>query len=443
MRRAGSALTVSGAAIAGIVVGAAAMVAVQDTGSDPAPSPTTTAPGAAPTTQLAVAPAPTVLLAWTPDGLDPGLAAAAGADPAVTAISVVRGGVIDLVASRDADGGTVDVVRPGWAIPLDAVALDPAAHSGFVSVADRARVAALGPGQALLGMTSAGLRRLGAGGVVDLTGGGSVTVAGVVSDAAVGGAEVAVDMATGEALGLATDRYLLASYDGDRAALEERLRGSLTVDAAVRFRGPGETPFLRNGDAVLPQAHIKDRFGEFAYRPGPGDEFQQDPAWQADNLVTVELPIIGAARCHRAVVDALAGALGEVVSANLAGLVDPEGFAGCWNPRTTRSGTSISRHAWGVAIDLNFPRNPTGLSSIQDPRLVAIFERWGFTEGSGWLVPDAGHFEYVAPPAASGASPVVVPRRRQRHTRRRVSTPRPTCRWRPRRWTTACPSPSW
>jgi hypothetical protein len=225
-----------------------------------------------------------------------------------------------------------------------------------------------------------------------------VTVAGVVSDTAIGGAEMAVDLATGERLGLGVDRYLLAAYDGERAALEGRLRSSLPAGAAVRFRGPGETPFLRNGDAVLPQVLIKQRFGEFAYRPGAGDGFDQDPAWQDRNLVTVDLPIIGQARCHREVADALAGALGEVASANLAGLIDPDGFAGCWNARNTRAGTSVSRHAWGVAVDLNFGTNPTGLASVQDPRLVAIFRRWGFTDGSGWLVPDAGHFEYVSPP---------------------------------------------
>ncbi|HEX6165540.1 MAG TPA: M15 family metallopeptidase, partial [Acidimicrobiales bacterium] len=342
--------------------------------------------------------APAVLLAWTPGGLDQGLAAAATADPAVGATSVVRGGVVDLVASRDPTGGAVDDPAPGWAIPLDAVAVDPAAHAGFVSVADRATVAALRDGQALLGATSAELRRLGPGSVVDLAGGASVTVAGVVSDAAIGGAEMAVDRPTGERLGLGVDRYVLAAYGGERAPLEGRLRSSLPAGATVRFRGPGETPFLRNGDAVLPQVLIKQRFGEFAYRPGAGDGFDQDPAWQDRTLVTVDLPIIGQARCHRGVADALAGALGEVASANLASLIDRDGFAGCWNARTTRAGTSVSRHAWGVAVDLNFGANPTGLASVQDPRLVAIFRRWGFTDGSGWLVPDAGHFEYVSPP---------------------------------------------
>jgi hypothetical protein len=37
---------------------------------------------------------------------------------------------------------------------------------------------------------------------------------------------------------------------------------------------------------------------------------------------------------------------------------------------------------------------------VQDPRLLEVFARWGFTDGSGWLVTDAGHFEYVAPPTS-------------------------------------------
>lgn len=397
--RVGTILTIVGAAAAGIVVGAVAMAGVQDAGSRPATAPATTASTATPATLQPVAPAPAILLAWTPDGLDPGLAAAAGADPSITATSHVRGGVVDLVGSSDATGAAVDVVPAGWAIPLDAVVIDPTTHGGFVSVADRAAITSLGDGQAVLGATSATLRRLGPGGVLDIAGGESVTVAAVVGDAAIGGAELAVATGTGLSLELGSERYLLARYDGDRAAIEERLRASLTEDATVRFRGPGETPFLRNGDAVLPQAHIKDRFGEFAYRRGAGDEFEQHPAWQAANLVSVDLPIIGAARCHRLVVEALVGALDEVVTANLAGLIDPDGFAGCWNARTTRAGTSVSRHAWGVALDLNFGANPTGLTSVQDPRLVAIFARWGFTDGSGWLVPDAGHFEFLSPPA--------------------------------------------
>jgi hypothetical protein len=392
------------AALAGTVAGAALMARVQDSGARPtadtAPAATTTVPAPVPTTAGPAAPAaPAVLLAWTPDALDPGLSAAAAADPQVVTVSVVDGGVVDLVGSRSAGGAVVDAPAPGWAIPLDAVAVDPATHAELAPLADRAAVAGLGPGQALLGRTSAGLRRLGPGGVLEVAGGGSVTVVAVVDDTAIGGAELAVDRATGAALGIGTPRYLLAAYTGDRAAVEARWRAALTDDTAVRFRGPGETPYLRHGDAVLPQALIKARFGEFAYRPAGGDQVDQDPAWQAAHLATVDLPIIGRARCHRDVAGALAGALAEVEAAGLAPLVDPAGFAGCWNARRTRGGTALSRHAWGVAVDLNAGQNPTGYASVQDPRLLDVFARWGFTEGSGWLVPDAGHFEFVAPPA--------------------------------------------
>jgi hypothetical protein len=373
------------------------MARAQDAGSAAPPSLTTPAPPAPPA--VPVPNAPSVLLAWTPGALDTALATAAASDPEVGATSVVAAGTVDLVESHTAGGAVVDSPAVGWAIPLEAVAIDPSAHAAFAGGSDRAAVAGLGPGQALLGATSAELRGLGPGGTLTLSGGQVLTVTGVVGDVAIGGAELAVDRATGVTAGLTTDRYVLVSHDGDRPGLESRLRATLPPDRAVRFRGAGETPFLRHGDAVLPQVLVKQRFGEFAYRAAPGDGFEQDPAWQAEHLVTVDLPIIGTTRCHRLLIEALDGALRDVIDANLAALVDPDGFAGCWNPRTTRGGTGISRHAWGVAVDLNVGANPTGLASVQDPRLVAVFARWGFTDGSRWLVPDAGHFEYVSPPA--------------------------------------------
>ena len=252
----------------------------------------------------------------------------------------------------------------------------------------------------LLGRTSAGLRRLAVGGVIELTGGRSVVVSGVVEDASIGGAELAVDIPTGERLGLTTPRYLLVAYRGDRPALEDHLRAALRPETVVRFRGPGETPYLRHADAVLPQAQIKARFGEFSYRTGRAGGFEQDPGWQAENIVTRRVPILGAVRCHRGIVDALVGALTDIERAGLAGLVEQAGFDGCFNPRFVAGSDSVSRHAWGAAFDMGFGSNPTGLESVQDPRLVEIFRRWGFTSGDSWLVPDAGHFEFIGVPLA-------------------------------------------
>ena len=401
MKRSLAGLLVGTAALAGTLTGALFMARVQDSGAgvrEPE-APTTVATPPIPTLAPLEDGRPDTLLAWTADALDPGLADAITSDPAVRHTSIVQGGIVDLVSSHDAEGAVVDSLEDGWAIPLDLVAVDPVEHAPFAVAADRAALAELGPGEALLGQTSATLRRLGPGGVLDLAGGVSLVVIAVVDDASIGGAEVAVDRSTAEALGASRERFLLAAYDGDRATLEARWRTRLTVAADVRFRAPGETPYLRDSDAVLPPAQIKTRFGEFSYRRGEGDEFEQDVAWQATYLVNTELPIIGPVRCHRDVIDALRGALNEVKRAGLASLIDPAGFQGCWNPRLTRSRIALSRHAWGVAVDLNYDQNRTGYASVQDPRLLEIFARWGFTDGSGWLVPDAGHFEYVADPA--------------------------------------------
>jgi D-alanyl-D-alanine carboxypeptidase len=413
------AAVIVGAALAGALVGGGLMVAIQaaDRPATDAATPGGTAderaattlatPSTRPlpsTTGTAPEETPSVLLAWSRSGagrgLDPGLEPAAVGFPGVGATSLVRAGGLDLVGSRDMEGGQVEALAPGWAIPLDAAAVDPARHADFVPVGDRAAIAGLGPGNAVLGRTSASLRRLAVGGVIELTGGRSVVVSGVVEDASIGGAELAVDLSTGERLGLTTPRYLLVAYRGDRPALEDHLRAALRPGTVVRFRGPGETPYLRHADAVLPQAQIKARFGEFSYRAGASGAFEQDPGWQSENIVTRRVPILGTVRCHREIVDALVGALTDIEKAGLAGLVEQAGYDGCFNPRFVAGSDSVSRHAWGAAFDMGFGSNPTGLESVQDPRLVEIFRRWGFTSGDSWLVPDAGHFEFVAPPGA-------------------------------------------
>jgi hypothetical protein len=380
-----------GFSVVGAIVGVLTMIASQattPTTSRSASSPTSTSPAK-------VAPLPEsvgdVLLAWTPEALDPTLPPAARRLAGVDAISEVATGLTNLVASHDSDGTVVDRTDTGWSIPLDTIAIDPAGQAGFASVADRAAVAGLGPGEALLGRTSATLRRLDVGGTIDFDSGRSVVVAGIVEDSTIGAAELAVDRATGRQLGISTLRYMLVAHSGDRAGVETALRRALPPDKAVRFRGLGETPYLRQGDAVLPHVRLKERFGEFAYQPPPPGEreFVQDPEWRSENLVTRDLPILGQVTCHRAVIEAIEGALDELVAANL---------EGCWNSRLVVAGGDLSRHAWGVAIDINYDANMTGRESQQDPRLVEVFQRWGFTWGGEWLVRDPAHFEYLQPP---------------------------------------------
>jgi hypothetical protein len=402
----------AGAALLGLAVGAGAALALQRPPDPPRslPSPVVSGqpgPGAAGAATVP-RPAPAadrVLLVWTPGRLPVRLADRVGRVRGVRTVTVVRGGLLGLAGSVDADGRAVDRPAPGSAIPLEAIGFDPATYPALLPASARPAFRGLRPGEVLLGATSARLRRLGPGGRLRLAPGPRaprgrwLTVAGVVDDTLVGAAEVALTGAGGRAAGVATDRYLLLAYRGARAAVAAAVRRLLPARLPVRLRGPGETPFFRAGDAVLPQALIKDRFGEFAWRPAGGG-FVQDPAWQAASLATAAVPILGRVRCNRALLPALAGAMGELRQRGLARLVDPGAYAGCWNPRLTRGGTGVSRHAWGAAVDLNVAGNPTGLASAQDPRLVEVMERWGFTWGGRWLVPDPAHFEWLRSPRA-------------------------------------------
>jgi hypothetical protein len=339
-----------------------------------------------------------LLLVWTSGGLPAGLAGSASRVGDVVAVTSVRGAAVDLRRSVDADGRVVDQPAAGWAIALDAIAIDTATFPAFAPSAAEAAIRRLDVGQALLGATSARLRRLGPGAVLDLAG-GSVTVTGVVDDAVIGGAEVVLSLDEGARQRVTAERYLLVRHRGTRATTERALRELLPAGRPVRFRAPGETPFLREGDAVLPQALIKDRFGEFAHRPAAGRDVEQDPAWVAEHIVTADVPILGRVRCHRVFLTAFAGALAELRDEGLDYLVDRPGYAGCWAPRLVDTGLPLSRHAWGVAFDINVAKNTAGRGSAQDPRLVAIMRRWGFTFGGSWLDPDPAHFEYLRPPA--------------------------------------------
>jgi hypothetical protein len=403
------------AGVVGLLVGTAAAFAWQDQADEGEQAttqvepvveslvPTTSVPSGESPPSSEPSGGPEVLLAWTAGGLPPGFGAAVDHLEPIDALTVVRGGTVDLVRSRDPSGMPVDEAPAGMAIPLDAIAVDPSTYPGVVPEGDQEVFRGLEPGQALLGSSSAELRGLDAGAVLELSDGTSLQVVGVIDDALVGAAEVVVRTGpgAGESAGLGIDRerYLLFTIASDsRVAVEEAVR-SLAPGVPMRVRAPGETPYLRSSDAVLPQVLIKEVFGEFAYvPPGAGQrDFRQQPGWADEHLVQEEVPLLGTVRCHRSLMPALQGAMQDLVDEGLGELVGTH--QGCWNPRLIVAGGSVSRHAFGAAVDLNFSSNPTGSSSMQDDRLVEVMERWGFVSGDDWLVPDSGHFEYVSAPS--------------------------------------------
>ena len=122
------------------------------------------------------------------------------------------------------------------------------------------------------------------------------------------------------------------------------------------------------------------------------------PAWYDAHIVTKAVPLLGPVTCNRAFFPALVGALKDVQAAGLGGEIHT--YSGCYAARTVaRSSTAPpSQHAYGAAIDINAPENPYGATPTMDPKIVRIFERWGFLWGGRFLTPDGMHFEYGTPP---------------------------------------------
>ena len=106
-------------------------------------------------------------------------------------------------------------------------------------------------------------------------------------------------------------------------------------------------------------------------------------------------------QCNRALIPQLRGALSEVAREGLAQLIHPGDYGGCFAPRFINEDPTadLSHHSWGAAIDINVSENPFGGAPHQDPRVVAAFQRWGFTWGGRFIVPDGMHFEFLRSPA--------------------------------------------
>ena len=147
-----------------------------------------------------------------------------------------------------------------------------------------------------------------------------------------------------------------------------------------------------NKNWILPNALVKEMFGDFQIKEGDGVWITTDPEWREENIQNKRMPILGNTRCHRLMWEPLEGALNQILEEGLEGYLSIEEWrssGGCYAPRRISrfdAGGSISRHAWGIAIDIN-------TKSGYPPRIVEIFNSWGFAWGGTWTSPDEMHFE--------------------------------------------------
>ena len=317
------------------------------------------------------------LLVWAPGGFSEREVGKVRDSTRVAAISAVRTGTLSAASER----------RRYGMVPVEAMAVDANAYSAAAGRPGR-KLARMLPKGAVLSRTGAKLRKVKSGGRLRLAGHRAVAVSGVVDDVLLGGYEVALDRNLARRYGIRRAAYLLVKPRGPVDGLEKELRRRLK-GRTLRFVTPGDRPYVRGGDGVLPLAQVKARFGEFtlpSLRRG-----RPDPAWTRANLVTRRLPVLGWVRCHRLVVDDLGKAMADLQDQGLRGLVDVGAFrrqGGCWSPRLVHDarGGRLSRHAWGIAVELKV---------IPDERLIRTMAEHGFVWGGNFARPDGSHFEWV------------------------------------------------
>jgi hypothetical protein len=380
--------------LAGCAAAAAAML-VSGCGSDRTRPPDAAAHTPTPTATPAPAPpaARSVAVVWSLERPQRALRRVRRHEAVESATRVHRG-VALLKESADADGRAVERVRPGYAIPLDVLFIDPDAYARTVPHEARAAFPGVRPGRAVISRTSARLRGIGAGGRLRLLGGRRLRVTAVVDDELVRSSEVVIAR---------SDRRVRR---GDGTSVLAVLRPGASVDpdtfARRTERGSGARvlpggPLADRGSAGPARpAELKARFGEPAVGLPYGDDWVRlDPAFLRRYIVTRSVPVLGSVTCHRALIRPLRAALSELRRRGLARLVNPADYAGCYAPRRIRPGGSLSLHAWGLAVDLNASANPYGGRSGQDPRLVRIMLAHGFSWGGHWpTIRDPMHFEF-------------------------------------------------
>ena len=152
-------------------------------------------------------------------------------------------------------------------------------------------------------------------------------------------------------------------------------------------------------------AEIIAAFGDIHGYIQPGGSLS--PRWQADYLASVTLPFsmrlswdhaqsVSRMTCHKRLTAIFSDVFAQVQMNGLEPKVSS--FGGCFGFRQQRTGSKLSTHCWGIAIDLNPETNQQGAAGDMDPGLIQIFRGAGFEWGGDWPQPirDPMHFQFCS-----------------------------------------------
>jgi hypothetical protein len=195
--------------------------------------------------------------------------------------------------------------------------------------------------------------------------------------------------------------------------LEDGKVGNETLGAALRagyclLREPADVEPARPSFSAMPQAACENFYGKPGFKPAGNGNVTIDPAWINTHLVEIEIPLLAPNRPRSALVHKLAAPRFEAMfenwrAADLLGRIVTED--GTFVARYKRGSlTELSRHSWGLAIDLNASQNLQGHVAAHIGQLGCVRElvpgaiAAGFFWGGHFHHGDPMHFEVALPP---------------------------------------------
>ena len=297
-----------------------------------------------------------------------------------------------------------DILRlgEGWRIPMATMVapIDYVRATGGDAMAE-----VVLRGQVLMGETAAEVRGAQVGDVLILRDRKfwmhPFTIGAIVADEFVDSGDLLMSSSAAASLGeMATSRIAITRIISPASVLAGLKKKGITIGTVYRLRSSWDR---ENPDGTLGTATTKKLLGEFSYRPTVGSSILVAGSWTSRNIAwKVRYTDIKLGNnCHRMVVDAIQGALTEIKNAGLSRFVDTANsnrYGGCFVGRYNRLAGNFgapSRHAWGMAFDINTDTNPQGGVPLMNCAVVRIFRKWGFAWGGNFWPEDGMHFEYV------------------------------------------------
>lgn len=327
-------------------------------------------------------------------------------DKGLKAISKTRGVAVvaPVMTAR------LPVEGPRGSADLEVAVVDPLSYRSIAPASTRDAEfvwTSLLAGEAVVTFNAARKLGLRGEGEVDLPGAGAVTVGAFADNGVPNVADLLIGPAVGKRLGLGGPSLLAvgAKTDATIEALGKDLRRRLPNARLTRMT-PRNPTLLEPSAAPQPIGTASGGLiGTLHFKVLKGGFVEPDPAWVAANIATGTVPILGRVHCHRLLFDQLRAALAEIEREDLASSIRPADYGGCYVPRFIDRDPRrpLSMHAFGLAFDINVSTNHFGTRGDLDPRMVEVFERWGFAWGGRWSTPDPMHFELARLLSSSGS----------------------------------------